>query len=188
MGPFEYLLTFLSIVLGLAIADLCVSLNRLLGAGPRVRWDWLSPLAALVALLKIVTQWWTWFYAAPLAKGVTFEMFLAALASAVLLYLIAAAALPDSLEEGADLRAYFERTRRRYWLMFAAQFALTNAVSIWAQVQIEGARLNLVSPAYLILPVSLSLIFIRNRGWHTACLLGLTVVYLSQFYGQSLHA
>jgi hypothetical protein len=186
VGPFEYLLTFLSIVLGLAIADLCVSLNRLLGAGPRVGWDWLSPLAALVAFLKIVTQWWTWFFAAPLAKGVTFEMFLAALTSAVLLYLIAAAALPDSVEEGVDLRAYFERTRRRYWLLFAAEFALTNAVSAWAQIQVQGARFSWLAPGYLILPAAVALAFVRFRPLQIAAFCALTVIYLVQFAGRSL--
>jgi low temperature requirement protein LtrA len=185
VGPFEYLLLFLSIVLGLAVADLCISLNRLLDAGARVKWDWLTPLAATVAFLKIVTQWWSWFNAAPLAKAVTFEMFVALLVTVVLLYLIAAVALPDSVDAGADLRAYYARTSRRYWLLFAGQFALSNAVSIWVQMQAAGARLAF-SPGYLILPAAIALAFVRNRLVHTAAFCGLIAIYLLQFAGHGL--
>jgi hypothetical protein len=40
-------------------------------------------MAAMLALLKIVTQWWQWFGADPLAQGVSFDMFLLLVAGAV---------------------------------------------------------------------------------------------------------
>jgi hypothetical protein len=61
-----------------------------------------------------------------------------------------------------------------------------NGVSIWAQVQIEGARWNPLAPAYLLAPVIVSLILVRNRWWQTACLVGLAALYIAQFFGQSL--
>lgn len=174
-------------MLGLAVTDLCTSLNRLLGAGAKVRWDWLAPLAAIVALLKIVTQWWSWFYAAPIAKGVTFQMFVALLAAAVLLFLLAAVALPDRIaDEAIDLRAYYARVSRRYWLLFAAHFALSSTVTLWVQVQVEGARLSLLAPGYLILPAAIALAFIRNRLLHAVCLLALICFYLAQFAARGL--
>jgi len=187
LGQFEYLLLFLAIVLGLAVTDLCTSLNRLLGAGAKVRWDWLAPLAAIVAFLKIVTQWWSWFTAAPIAKALTFEMFVGLLVSVVLLFLLASVSLPDNLEDEAiDLRAYYAQVSRRYWLLFAAHFALSNAVSVWIQMQVEGARLSLSSPTYLILPGAIALAFIRNRLVHGACFIALIATYLIQFAGHGL--
>ena len=123
MSVTEHLDVFLSIVLGLAITDLCVSVNRLLGAGSRVRWDWLSPMAALLALLKIFTQWWQWFSAGQLAaKAITFELFALVMTGGVLMLLMAAAALPDRADESVvDLRGYYAGAARRYWLLFAAQ-------------------------------------------------------------------
>ena len=160
MGQFEYLLMFASVILGLAVTDLAVSLNRLIEAGAKVRWDWLAPLAAIVAFLKIITQWWSWFAAAPLAKGLTFEMYVGVCVSAVLLFLVAAAALPEELTEGSiDLRAYYARVSRRYWLLFAAHFALSNIVSAWAQMVVQHAKLAL-SPSYLFLPAAIA--------WRTA--------------------
>jgi hypothetical protein len=113
LGPFEYLMMFTAVILGLAVCDLAVSIHRLVAAGARVRWDWLAPLAALVVFLKIVSQWWTFFNAGPLAKGLTFEMFLGVLVASVLLFLLAADALPDEAPEGRiDLRAHYESVQR----------------------------------------------------------------------------
>ena len=69
MAPFEYLLLFASVVLGLALAELAVGVNRLLRDWDRVKWDWLAPLAAILAFLKIVTQWWIWHGVERFAAG-----------------------------------------------------------------------------------------------------------------------
>jgi len=188
LGPFEYLLVFLAIVLGLAVSDLCISLNRLMDAGAKVRWDWLAPLAAVVAFLKILTQWWTWFGAAQLAKGLTFEMFVLIVVAVVLLFLLAAASLPDRVEEdGVDLRDYYTRVSRRYWLLYAAHYLAANVVSVWAQIQLQGARL---SPSVLLVAVfptaAVVLAFVRVRLLHMVCLVALIALYLFQFAGHSL--
>ncbi len=187
MGAFEYLMVFTAVILGLAVCDLAVSLHRLLSAGQRVRWDWLAPLAALVAFLKIVTQWWTFFNAGPLAKGLTFEMFLGVLVASVLLFLLAADALPDEASEGwIDLREHYATIQRRFWLLFATQWLLLTAVSTWAQVAIEKAHLDLLSPAWLVLPAALLLVLWKNRWWQTIGLAGFAVVYVAQHFGQHL--
>jgi ABC-type Co2+ transport system permease subunit len=61
VSPFEHLLTFASIVLGLAVTDLAMALSRLLHAGTRVTWGLTTPLADIVVFLKIISQWWTWY-------------------------------------------------------------------------------------------------------------------------------
>jgi hypothetical protein len=185
--PFEYLLLLAAIILGLAITDLAVSVHRLLAAGARVRWDWLAPMAALVAFLKIVTQWWSWFDAQRIASGLTFEMFLTVLAAAVLLFLLAATALPDEFgERPVDLRAHYATASRRYWLLFVAQWLLATAASLWAQVAVGKAHLDLVSPAWLVPLIAFSAAFTKNRWWHTAVLAGFVVVYIGQYLGHSL--
>jgi hypothetical protein len=187
MTPFEYLLLFAAVILGLAITDLALSIHRLLSAGARVRWDWLAPLAALVAFLKIVTQWWSWFDVGRIANGLTFEMFLTVLVASILLFLLTATALPDDFgEKSIDLRDYYASVSRRFWLLFAAHWILITGVSLWAQVVIEKAQIDLVSPAWLVLPVALALAFTRNRVWHTIGLAGFVCVYFAQYAGHSL--
>ena len=58
MTPFEYILPLVSVLVGLAIADLAVSFNRLLRARRRVTWDWLALLAAFIALVAVLDIWW----------------------------------------------------------------------------------------------------------------------------------
>jgi hypothetical protein len=187
LGAFEYLLMLASVVLALAVSDIAVSLNRLLEAADRVKWNVLAPLAALVAFLKIVTQWWSWYQARPLARNLTFEMYVGVLAGAVLLFLLAAAALPSQTEgENVDLGVYYTRVQRRYWTLFTAHFVLANAITIWIQMQVAGAHLDLIQPGYLVMPVALSLIFVRARWWHVLCLTAFAALYLTQFFGRGL--
>jgi hypothetical protein len=187
MSPLEYILLFIAIILGLAASDIAMSLHRLLSAGARVRWDWIAPLAALVAFMKIVTLWWTWFGVGQIARGLTFEMFVAVVAGAVLLFLLSAASLPDEVAEGPiDLRAHWSAVSRRWWSLFVLHWVVFNGLSIWAQVQIEHARFDWRAWPYLVLPLAISLIFIRNRWVQTICLAGLVVVYVGQFFGQAL--
>src|SRR4051812_35701119 len=148
MAPFEYLLLFAGVILGLAICELAIGLNRLLAAWGRIKWDWLAPLATLLCFLKIVAQWWVWHSAVSLAAGMSYEMYLALLASAALLFMLAAAALPGTAGDGGvDLRAHYEFVRRRYWTLFTLHFLAAVGVSIWLQVRVEGASLSFTSPA-----------------------------------------
>jgi hypothetical protein len=193
MNPFEYLLLFAAVILGLAVSDLAISLHRTLGAGARVKWGWLTPLAAILALLKIVTQWWAWYEAAKYAQGLTFGMFLAVVASSILLFLMSAAALPDRVERDApvvDLDTHYWAISRRFWLLFAAHELLVNAVGVWAQMQIKGARLELLGagPALVLglIAVAVSLAVWRNRWWHTGWMVVLVGFYGVQSFGQTL--
>jgi len=188
MNPFEYLLLFAAVVLGLAISDLAISLHRLLNAAGRVRWGLLTPLAAIIAFLKIITQWWTWYAAQSLARELSFEMFVGVMVGAVLLFLMAAAALPEVGEGEAivDLPAYYGLVRRRFWLLFAAHWTVSTGVSLWAQVRIGGAHLDLRSPAFLLIPGAIALAFIKARWVHVVCMLFLIVLYLTQLAGHHL--
>jgi hypothetical protein len=186
MGTFEYLLLFAAVILGLAISDLAISLHRLLNAAGRVRWDWLSPMAAALAFVRIVTQWWTWHDAERIAGGLTFGMFLGILISATLLFLMAAVALPDEFRDDLDLRAYYASVSRRFWLLFAAQWAVLNGVSTWAQISISKAHFVMGSPLYLILPAALILAFVRNRAVQGVGIAGFLALYLVTFFGRTL--
>ena len=187
MGAFEYLLLFAAVILGLAISDLAVSVHRLLNAGLRVRWDALSPLAACLAFERIVTQWWTWYGADRLASRMTFGMFVGVLISAVLLFLMAAAALPDEVEkEGVDLRAHYAMVSRRYWLLFACQWVVLNGVADWAQVSIMSAHLSLITPVVLVLPTAIVLAFVPIRWVQASGLLGFLALYSLVYFGHTL--
>ena len=105
---------------------------------------------------------------------------------AVLLFLMAAVALPDETGDEIDLRAYYTRIQRRYWLLFGAQWATLNVVSIWAQHAVYKARVDLASPLWLIVPITVALAFISSRAVQALALLGFIVFYTAILFGQTL--
>ena len=57
MSLVERVAVLVAIVLGLALAELGTSFHRLMRAGERVRWDWMSPALAVLMLLQTVQFW-----------------------------------------------------------------------------------------------------------------------------------
>ena len=114
-------------------------------------------------------------------------MFVGVLVSAALLFLMAAAALPDKIAaDGVDLREYYHSISRRYWLLFAAQWLIMNAVSIWAQARLLRMHLDLMSPAYLVIVAAVILAIWRNRWVQTIGLIGFIALYTTLYFGRTL--
>jgi len=185
MSPFEYLLVLASVILGLAVCELAIGLNRLLRAGSRVRWDWAVPLAIFLVFLKIITQWWAWHAAARLGAGLTFEMFVATLVSATLLFLLAATPVPEAGEGVIDLRAYYAAIMPRFWLLFLLHSLAAMGVALWVLVELAHTRPSF-SPLFLVVALPVALIFLRARWAQAMGLVGFSLFYLFQSAGQTL--
>lgn len=109
-----YWATFVSIVLGLGLADLLMNFHRLLHERKRVHWDALPLTWAVIALLWIINYWWA--VAANLTSWsstrVVIEFAFAAIAP-ILLVLMAAGLLPRAMpaEGRLDMRAEWQEAR-----------------------------------------------------------------------------
>ena len=118
MSLVERVDVLVAIILGLAMAELGTSFHRLMRAGKRVRWDWMSLALAYAMLLEIVQFWWlsqAWYANATELRLIEFlPRFLIFL----LIYLMAAAVLPDKIpENGIDLRAFYVESSRYFWAL-----------------------------------------------------------------------
>ncbi len=133
MTPFEYIIPLVSVLVGLAIADLAVSFNRLLRARNKVKWDWLPLLSAFMAILAVLDIWWVFYGEQQSTFYQTLAGFLPIAAQLILLYLINAAALPDDVpEEGMDLKKFYEDNSPYLWSLFVIYFIsvlVTHSVS-----------------------------------------------------------
>lgn len=168
MSAFEYVSVMASIIIGLALVDVLVSLNRLIRAGRQVRWDWAAPVASLLVVLTLIQIWWGLYQ--PTDRGMTIGQFLPLFVELVILFLLGAAALPDEVPaEGVDLRTYYDRNGPYFWSLFTAALGwllILGAIQVLANGNslmdlLEGRLVD-----FLILGVFASLIFIRRRWWH----------------------
>jgi hypothetical protein len=158
VDPFSYLSVLLSIILGLGLTQLLTATGRMIRHRDRVKVHWLPLLWAGVLLLIYVQVWWS-MYGLRLRREWTFLGFVTVLAQTATLYVMAAVALPEQIDEaGVDLGEYFDRNHR--W--FFAFFLVTLAVSIAKDV-ILGGRL----------PDATNLIF--HGVLATGCVIGLLV-------------
>jgi len=177
MTPFDYTSVLSSIIVGLALTDILVSVHRLLRAGPKVKWDWAAPVAALLVTLTLIQIWWLLYR--PTDAGMTIGQFLPLLVELVLLFLLASAALPDEVPaEGVDLKAYYDRNRPYFWALFTAALAWTMVMQAIEEFPAGGSLVSLLigrSADLAALAVFASMIFIRQRWWHVIGFLLLAV-------------
>ena len=142
MDEFGYLAVILSIILGLSITQLLQGLTQIINARDRVRIYGPALGWALLLLLIDVQAWWAMFGYRN-RHAWTFLQFAVLLLETILLYLLAALALPTaSTEESLDLRQnYFRHSR---W--FFGAFVAVLVVSLLKDVVFTGSfttRFNL---------------------------------------------
>jgi hypothetical protein len=153
---FNYLAVLISIVLGLGITQLLSGVGRLLQGRRRVRLYW--PTLAWVGLLLViqVQTWWAMFGLRTL-RSWTFFGFSLVLLQPIVLYLLAALALPDASSETVDLREhYYDHSR---W--FFGLTVLLLAVSLTRDRVITGSLPG---------PLNLAMHGLLFLGWGIAAL------------------
>lgn len=178
MTSFEHLAVLVSIILGLGITHLLSSVHRLVQAGPRVRYYWLSMVWVVLIFVSQVEWWWAIFALRQTATW-NFFYFLFFLLSPVALFLAAAFALPD-VEAGQhyDLRQYYYDNRGWFFGVVALSpafdavrrgieagtftdlGALSNAVSVVLLVILAMTRRPAVHVAITVIVGGLFLYFI----------------------------
>ncbi len=161
---FNYLAVLFSIIVGLAATELLQSIRGLLVARNRVILYAPSLIRAATLLLILAQTWWATFGLRTHLDW-TFGMYATVLVQMMLVYLVAALALPTPEEHGpVDLRAaYFAHSRLFYGLLVAAAVA-----SVVKDVVING-RLpdpaNLAFHAFLF-AISLAQAISRSDLFH----------------------
>ena len=163
MDTFEYITALVAVVIGLAVADLASSTHRLLRNRKIVRWDWVSPLAALLILAELFNLWWRWRGFSGTTTGEVVPYFLAL----ILIYFAASITLPDEVPaEGIDLARYFDENRSYFWLVYASYVALLIALISIRDLQHGHSASDLLFRYYFDYPwliAAYAMIFVRKR-------------------------
>src|SRR5882762_3120577 len=108
MDEFGYLAVILSIILGLSVTQLPQGLSQVINARDRVRIYWPSIGWTLLLLMIDVQAWWAMFGYRN-RHAWTFLQFAVLLLETIILYLLAALALPTAFGEPVDLRINYFR-------------------------------------------------------------------------------
>ncbi len=129
----DFAIGLMTIITGLAIADMVASTHGLLMNRQRVRWDWLATLTAIYIFLLIVSSW-----------GISYRtmgnqminpplwLFVIGLSQIVPLYLAARASLPDAVDEtGVSLAAHYAEVRRYFWASVAFTYLMFVAYGVF---------------------------------------------------------
>jgi hypothetical protein len=179
MHAFEYLVGLVSILVGIALADIALSLHRLLRAKGRVRWHWQSLASTLLVVVVVLDLWWSLRQLENAGITITVALFLPLLCALFVFFLLAAAALPDEVPEaGVDLREYYEGNRRYFWTLFALYVLLSSvhvitmfsAVHGWQFAIQQRLPANLM-PNLFTIGLMASLVFIRRSWWHAVVII-----------------
>jgi hypothetical protein len=119
ISAFEHLSVLISIVIGMGLAHLLISVQRLVQARDRVSSYWLSVLWTVLIFVTLIEWWWASFSFRD-RQDWNFFYFLFILMSPISLYLAAAFVLPWA-EDGRiyDLRDYYYSTRKFFFLLVA---------------------------------------------------------------------
>jgi hypothetical protein len=124
---FNYLAILISLIVGLAIAQVLTGIGRLVQARTRVVFYWPSVVWAVLFLIILIETWWSLFRLRD-NQSWNFFSFLVVVAHPVGLFLICSLVLPDpaefSGERAVDLRAnYFDHRHWFYALIILVSLA-----------------------------------------------------------------
>lgn len=192
MNGFDYALGLLTILMGLALADVTFSFHKLAVKARTIRWDGRVLLAAALVIFECVRLWFAQWTLRNSAEALTFPIYLGMFVEMLLLVLIAASCLPDDPTDDFDLGSFYEQRRRYFWGLFAAYhlmffiwwiiFGATSADGLSAAGAIDWVRV-LAPLAFFPL-----LMFVRRRSLDYAIPWMFILFYAARYWHATLSA
>lgn len=189
MSQLEYLIALVSIIVGLALADLARSFRELVRPRRAVRWHWLPLTWTAVILLIVVQLWWLSFEVLQQTVFSRAAVFLPYLMAFLVLYLACAFALPDPEcrpdcapvkngglapgevpTEALDMEAfYFSPVHRRWFFGALIALIVIGQVTSFGPSVVFGkattADLGVTVTANVSTAALLSALIVTDRKW-----------------------
>lgn len=186
---FEYALGLVTILIGLAVADIATSFHRLVRTQAAVTWDPLALLAALFALCMSIGMWFDLWAERDVVQTRHFLFYLSVVAQLFVLFLVAASSLPDELGGSNNLKEYYAKNHRYFWSLVALYwlgylghgiYFVAGSLGQMPRSAAVEVVLQMAAP-FLITSV---LLFLTSRKVHYVGL-GLLFAWMFYYYGGS---
>ena len=185
MTPVDWALGMVSILMSLALGDITLSFHRLMRFRRKVQWHAPTLIAAALVIETIIRMWFLVWNIRNVSAVLSFPFYFSMFVDYMLLFLLAAACLPEETDGGISLADFYEEHRRYFWTVFSLFHALFIAHFIYFAQGNSGAVLRTaIEAAPLILFVAL--IVWRNRWLHVIGPAGLFLFYFLEFWSAVL--
>lgn len=136
MSQHEYLVIFISIILGLGLTELLQNLRGLVQSNRTVQWHALPLLWAGLVVLVVMQLWWAFYEVTSQEVWQNYFAFLPLLLFVMGTYLYCAFALPNEDEGDIDLEAFYFSRPRRAW--FFGSLIGTDLIAQGTTVALQG--------------------------------------------------
>jgi hypothetical protein len=192
---FEYAMGLFSVLIGLAVVDVATSFHRLARVHQSIKWDPLTLIVALYTLCTAIYMWFDLWGIRHFAAARRFPIYIGLVAQFFVLYLAAAASLPDEASPTTNLRTYYEGNRRYFWTLqtvFQAGYTAFGYYLFVAANATEGNDFHPTQPwiaiallIFMAAPtfISAALVLLRSRASHyvgVGILFALMVLHYAQ--------
>ncbi len=172
MSLFEYVMILVSIIIGLAIAQMLEGLLRVLRAGRPYRTYWVQSVWVALIFVELV---WHWVYRWDLqahSSWTVWELLFLVLPT-IVLFLLAGLLFP---QDSTDLRSYYLEHRQVFFGLFLGLMVVYSVETWWLLGLDFGNRGDFIrlSIAALCVPLILS----RRAGVHAVATVGQALVIL----------
>lgn len=172
MDAFSYLSVLLSIIIGLAITQVLQGYRSLLLAKGRVELHLPAMIWSGLIMLFAAQAWWASFGLRVRSEW-SFLSFAVILLQMIMLYMLAAVALPDvAAEQHVDLPGHYDRHHRAFFAFLIAMLA----TSVAKDVVLEGRLPTPVNLAFHILLAAIAVAGWVVRGYRAHVAIALVAV------------
>lgn len=185
MDPFSYLSVLIGLILGLGIAHLMEGIGQFARYRGQIAWHWPAKLWVGILLALHIQCWWA-MYELRHIESWTFPMFLTVLIQPILLFLLAAVALPELQDnQKIDFESAFAN-QAPFTFTVAALMVLSSLAKEWVLYDRLPRTQNLAFHVLLIL-LFLAARLVRSSRFQAGVVLLTALLiasYIALLFGQ----
>lgn len=164
MSLFEFLMVFVSIIVGLGVTEILTGLARQIRYRETIAHYWLHTVAVTLIFIALLQNWWE-LWDRRVVEQWTFYSLILMLIPPASLYLIAHLGFPEPVKD-SDLKRYYYQRLRPVWLLAliaAASSTLFGPIAFGAEL----FRLDNLSSGVLLLGFLVLTLLPRNELLHS---------------------